>query len=558
MAERFTRLFQLDDDLYADGSPVIICAGVLLNDTVTGKTIAQIKFQNISSKVISAAKIELCAIDAMGTPQNDNIEYLYSRLNIPPGAFWGGDKAIILPDNASASFTIRSMAVAFEDGTNWKTEEISTFSCIPASPCLSDELNELALVEQYRIETTPDAKYAPKEYGTLWRCTCGCINHGKNCTMCHTDKITAFQAYSIPALFQKAATRLEQNTKEYEKKQAEKRKTIKTAVIVLSIVAVLSIFGSVYGFWINPKIILPARKYAEAMALFQDGKYRQAETVFAELGSYRDCEQILQSIPYHIAEDFLEQGEYQAAIDAFSDLGEYQDSTKRVIEATYQYAQSLQADGDYITARNYYEKAVPYADSQLCIDKLNGLIFDTGAALFEKGSYTDALQYLKEVPATDKSIELIEQAQTALEYLRIVDILEHAEETVNSPESLSTVIETIRQYQKIAEIGKQITDTVLTEKVSHMVDMYWFYVDYVGRYKGEYDFTGSVSVELNFSNTRSEAGYFYLSVSGTLNFLSTKYMSNGSLTTEPYSLQDKSTIVYKSDGTEFVYHKSIR
>ena len=34
MAERFTRLFQLGNDLYLDGSPVIVCAGALLNDTV--------------------------------------------------------------------------------------------------------------------------------------------------------------------------------------------------------------------------------------------------------------------------------------------------------------------------------------------------------------------------------------------------------------------------------------------------------------------------------------------------------------------------------------------
>ena len=55
MAERFTRLFQLGNDLYSDGSPVIICAGTLLNDTVTGSMIAQIKYQNITEKKIVAA-----------------------------------------------------------------------------------------------------------------------------------------------------------------------------------------------------------------------------------------------------------------------------------------------------------------------------------------------------------------------------------------------------------------------------------------------------------------------------------------------------------------------
>ena len=75
MAERFTRLFQLGNDLYLDGSPVIVYAGALLNDTVTGAVIAQIKYQNISEKKIVAAKGQLCAYDAMRAALDERIEY---------------------------------------------------------------------------------------------------------------------------------------------------------------------------------------------------------------------------------------------------------------------------------------------------------------------------------------------------------------------------------------------------------------------------------------------------------------------------------------------------
>ena len=122
MAERFTRLFQLCNDLYLDGSPVIICAGALLNDTVTGALIAQIKYQNISAKKIVAAKVHLCAYDAMGAALGERIEYSYVNLNVPSGAYWGGDKAIILPDKSSNSFGIIGFSVAFCDGTSWKSE----------------------------------------------------------------------------------------------------------------------------------------------------------------------------------------------------------------------------------------------------------------------------------------------------------------------------------------------------------------------------------------------------------------------------------------------------
>lgn len=159
MAERFTRLFQLGNDLYLDGSPVIICAGALLNDTVTGAVIAQIKYQNISEKKIVAAKVQLCAYDAMKAVLDERIEYSYHNLDVSSGAYWGGDKAIILPDRASNSFEIIGFSAAFDDGTCRKSECVDTFISIPASPLLVDELHDMALVEQYCIETTSKAKF---------------------------------------------------------------------------------------------------------------------------------------------------------------------------------------------------------------------------------------------------------------------------------------------------------------------------------------------------------------------------------------------------------------
>ena len=37
MAERYSRLFSLKENLYSEGSPVVIAAGALLKDNQTGK-----------------------------------------------------------------------------------------------------------------------------------------------------------------------------------------------------------------------------------------------------------------------------------------------------------------------------------------------------------------------------------------------------------------------------------------------------------------------------------------------------------------------------------------
>ena len=285
MAERFTRLFQLGNDLYSEGSPVIVCAGALLNDTVTGAVIAQIKYQNISEKKIVAAKVYLCAYDAMGAALGERIEYSYLNLNVPSGAYWGGDKAIILPDKASNSFEIVGVSVVFEDGTSWKSGCVDTFASIPASPLLVDELHDMALVEQYCLETTSKAKFVPIKYGGLWRCACGCINQGAVCTGCNTDKTEAFEKLNNPLLSDQVAARLEIEARQKAEKQAKERKRMKKTAIILTMVGVMAAVGSIYGFWIRPNFIEPARKYKEALALYQNGEYEQAESCFSELGN---------------------------------------------------------------------------------------------------------------------------------------------------------------------------------------------------------------------------------------------------------------------------------
>ena len=52
MSERFSRIFSLAENLYSEGSPIIIKAGALLKDNETNMLIAQLKMQSISDKMI--------------------------------------------------------------------------------------------------------------------------------------------------------------------------------------------------------------------------------------------------------------------------------------------------------------------------------------------------------------------------------------------------------------------------------------------------------------------------------------------------------------------------
>ena len=66
MAERYSRLYHLPEDLYTRGAPLVIAAGALLIDNQSGQTIAQLKMRSISPKTISSVKALVTGLDSAG------------------------------------------------------------------------------------------------------------------------------------------------------------------------------------------------------------------------------------------------------------------------------------------------------------------------------------------------------------------------------------------------------------------------------------------------------------------------------------------------------------
>ena len=63
MAERYTRLYTLPENLYTEGAPLVIAAGALLKDNQTGKVLAQLKYRSICSRPIRAIKVLITGYD---------------------------------------------------------------------------------------------------------------------------------------------------------------------------------------------------------------------------------------------------------------------------------------------------------------------------------------------------------------------------------------------------------------------------------------------------------------------------------------------------------------
>lgn len=123
MSERFTKIFTGEENLYSESAPVIIRACALLKDTQTGKTIAQLKLQNVSGKSISYVKAAITQLDAVKSPLGQAIEFEYLDLSVADKEEFGTKKPLPLPNSSTRSFLVGITTVAFADGTSWSSEK---------------------------------------------------------------------------------------------------------------------------------------------------------------------------------------------------------------------------------------------------------------------------------------------------------------------------------------------------------------------------------------------------------------------------------------------------
>ena len=175
MSERYSKLFSLPENLYAEGSPVIIAAGALLKDNQTGRVIAQLKLRNISPKIIKAATVSLFPLNTVGKPLGETVRYEYLDLNSTRDTDFGSKSAILMPDITTRSFSAMVAEVIFADNSVWNAND-ATWETLKNSETLTSRLDS-EMVKQFRIEYGSGAKNFFLEQKDLWHCICGAINH---------------------------------------------------------------------------------------------------------------------------------------------------------------------------------------------------------------------------------------------------------------------------------------------------------------------------------------------------------------------------------------------
>lgn len=395
MSERYTRLFSLPENLYAEGSPVIIAAGSLLKDNQTGKVLAQLKLRNIAQKTIKAVTVCVEPLDTVGKPLGEVVSYQYLDLHADRDIDFGQKSPIALPDAATRSFAVSVSEVIFTDNSIWNSVSLPWEAL--NKPASLDSLHDSELAKQFRMEFGSSCEILPLEQKDLWFCVCGALNRKEEAS-CHrcSKTLSTLQSFDMDELRRKKDARRAEERERAEKEAEEvrkkeeaarekARKVGKIAAIVVPILTIILVAAVIISGMMKKN-----DAYDNALALMDAGQYEEAITAFTSLDGYKDsAEQI------HLAEAAIAELERAAELEAtynnaiqllqsnvsaneneayhiLTELGDYKDATELLTKFQYQ----VIAEEGLLDSREYlmfYE----YDDRGLLTEKQ----YDGGATL---------------------------------------------------------------------------------------------------------------------------------------------------------------------------------
>ena len=198
--------------------------------------------------------------------------------------------------------------------------------------------------------------------------------------------------------------RLEQRKKEEERRIVAK-KTKKGICIAVSGICLLSVLIMSFVFYY--RVIIPNRKYNEAINLLEQEKFQDAIVAFESLEGYKDsqskiddCKNALLDIEYNKALELLNQKKYQDAISAFESLNGYKDSQSKIddcknamLDIEYKKALKLMNQEKYQEAIKAFETIIEYKDSKEQIKKCNIAMVNIGD-IYTFGNYHGATEWI--------------------------------------------------------------------------------------------------------------------------------------------------------------------
>ena len=210
--------------------------------------------------------------------------------------------------------------------------------------------------------------------------------------------------------------------------EVPKTKNRSLGMLIIGIIAVAAIAVAVFFMTEN------SREYSKAQKLLADKKYTEAETIFKELGDYKDSSSVVTECEYQLGMKAFERKEYENALQVFVGIKDYKDSSSVAMECKYQLGMKAFKDEEFENALQVFEGIKDYKDSAEMVEKSTYEASVDGQFLRALAKGLTA-RWVKENENTMGGYE-IEDAETNREYCQIEldQIEEFYEMTFDNPD----------------------------------------------------------------------------------------------------------------------------
>lgn len=214
MSDRYIRRFALPQRLYTDGAPVVLAAGVLLEDTRSPRLVAQLKWKSVDPRTVTALTVSVRCPDAGGT---DTV-FTYGDLQAVRGQAFGQYTAVALPWSDAQCMEVRAVSAVFADGTAWTAAEDVRWESLPAFTALDEAVGDPALLALSR--GLPSSRYAYWSGQGLWYCACGGVNRDgeTKCHRCGCQKETAARLATAAGLAALRQAQLDEEARQVQER----------------------------------------------------------------------------------------------------------------------------------------------------------------------------------------------------------------------------------------------------------------------------------------------------------------------------------------------------
>ena len=383
MAERLNSLMKVSEISYSEGSPLLLEAYALYQDTTTGQCIAQLKWKNIDQKPVKAVMIELDGYDAFDQ-KLEPLQFQYDNLSAVQGSIFGEKTPVLISNTNCVRYDVILKAVSYNEGESWFSTETKPFVKLP--DCVNLHL-ESEMLAQYKRELAqrgiPNSYHnMPQTAMGLWQCGCGSWQLiGTPCLNCKATSEGIAEAANLKTLTQhlveyneeqerikaEEKKRIEEERIAHEKEEAKQKAALeasrkaeeeKAAIAKQKRKRIFCISGiitavAIVGVIVVSRVIIPNGHYTEGEKAYASGKYLDAYQEYIDAGNFKDAPEKARQSACAQGESYLASKEYELSYEQYMLVGA--DSEAKQVASLL--ADSLYSTYDYGDAAHWYQIA---------------------------------------------------------------------------------------------------------------------------------------------------------------------------------------------------------